>query len=57
MSVYVRMDVHRMRSQVAIVVAAGVPSATATWPTTYRTPVEVATTWRPDPDMLQTQAT
>ena len=23
----------------------------------YRTPAEVATTWRPDPDMLQTPAT
>jgi transposase len=34
MTVYVGMDVHRKRSQVAIVDAAGVPSATATWPTT-----------------------
>jgi hypothetical protein len=23
----------------------------------YRTPLEVATTWRPDPDVLQTRAT
>jgi hypothetical protein len=28
------MDLHRKRSQIAIVDAAGVPSATATWPTT-----------------------
>jgi hypothetical protein len=34
MSVYVGMDVHPKRSQIAIVDAAGVPNATATWPTT-----------------------
>ena len=34
MSIDVGMDGHRKRSQVAIVDAAGIPSATATWPTT-----------------------
>ena len=34
MNVYVGMGVHHKRSQIAVVDGAGVPSATATWPTT-----------------------
>jgi hypothetical protein len=34
MTVYVGLDVHRKRSQVAVVDDTGVPSATATCPTT-----------------------
>jgi hypothetical protein len=51
MSVYVGMDMHRKRSQIAIVDDVGVPQRTATWPSWYRSlaPLRRAPRWRSRP--------